>query len=154
MTATTKGVFVRHATRHRCVFLRDKRPSSTSVGGEGTPFWLSRQWYSIHYQKRGAFPHSSTSPTLRWPSVLDEFGHPIFAAQKRSFLRGDPRSCGAIPGLDGEGSLTAPAAVRDSSHGPRMRPNIQCPLWVKAALTAPKSDFRYTPESGLKTDIA
>ncbi len=23
----------------------------------------------------------------------------------------------------------------------------------KAALTAPKSDFRYTPESGLKTDI-
>jgi hypothetical protein len=24
----------------------------------------------------------------------------------------------------------------------------------KADLTAPKSDFRYTPESGLKTDIA
>jgi hypothetical protein len=27
-------------------------------------------------------------------------------------------------------------------------------LGSKAELTAPKSDFRYTPESGLKTDIA
>src|SRR6266403_3353614 len=32
-----------------------------------------------------------------------------------------------------------------------LRPNVRG--GSKAALTAPKTDFRYTPESGLKTDI-
>src|SRR5258706_16156990 len=38
-------------------------------------------------------------------------------------------------GLNGEGSITAPAAVCDSSSRPsrpKMRPNIQRLLWVKA----------------------
>src|SRR6266403_1036145 len=32
--------------------------------------------------------------------------------------------------------------------------DVRFPPPSKAALTVPKSDFRYTPESGLKTDIA
>jgi hypothetical protein len=30
---------------------------------------------------------------------------------------------------------------------------MKAAMGPKAALTAPKTDFRYTPESGLKTDI-
>ena len=33
------------------------------------------------------------------------------------------------------------------------RPGIREQPGSKAALTAPKSDFRFTPESGLKSDI-
>jgi hypothetical protein len=54
-------------------------------------------------------------------------------------------------GLDGEGSITAPAAVRDSSHG---HPNRRCGQTSnvcsgsKADMTARICDVRFTPESG------
>jgi hypothetical protein len=35
-----------------------------------------------------------------------------------------------------------------------MRKLVNVAVGSKAALTAPKTDFRFTPESGLKSDIA
>jgi hypothetical protein len=41
--------------------------------------------------------------------------------------------------------------IRD--EGARVRA-VPLPIWIKGDLTAPKSNFRSTPESGLRVDIA
>ena len=64
--------------------------------------------------------------------LLDEFGHPIFKLRSGPFSVDTLVHAEQFLGLD-EGSITAPAAVRDSSHGRpirKMRPNIQRLLWV------------------------
>jgi hypothetical protein len=55
--------------------------------------------------------------------LLDEFGHPIL--RLRSGLSSVDTLVHAeqVLGLDNEGSIAAPAVVRDSSHG---RPNRRC----------------------------
>ena len=81
--------------------------------------WRCRGWRRRWAASR---PASSQWPAAlpRWPPVARRVRSPDLAAQRRSFLRGSSRSCGAVSRLDGEGSIAAPASVRDSSHG---RPN-------------------------------
>src|SRR6266478_5641057 len=55
--------------------------------------------------------------------LLDEFGHPILRLRSGAFCVDTFVHAEQFLGLDGEGSITAPAAVRDSSHG---RPNRIC----------------------------
>src|SRR5467141_2120577 len=55
--------------------------------------------------------------------LLDEFGHPILRLRSGPFSVDTLVQAEQFLGLDGEGSITAPAAVRDSSHG---RPNRRC----------------------------
>jgi hypothetical protein len=55
--------------------------------------------------------------------LLDEFGHPILQLRSGPFSVDTLVHAEQFLGLDGEGSMTAPAAVRDSSHG---RPNRRC----------------------------
>src|SRR5712675_3667923 len=52
--------------------------------------------------------------------LLDEFGHPILQLRNGPFSVGTIVHAEQFLGLDGEGSITVPAAVRDSSYG---RPN-------------------------------
>jgi hypothetical protein len=66
--------------------------------------------------------------------LLDEFGHPILQLRSGPFSLDTLVHAEQFLGLD-EGSITDPAAVRDSSHGrpiPKMRPKIQRLLWVDA----------------------
>jgi hypothetical protein len=49
--------------------------------------------------------------------LLDEFGHPIFQLTSGPFSADTLAHVKQFLGLDGEGSITAPAAVRDSSYG-------------------------------------
>src|ERR1700720_998013 len=55
--------------------------------------------------------------------LLDEFGHPIFKLRSGPFSVDTLVHAEQFLGLEGEGSITAPAAVRDSSHG---RQNRRC----------------------------
>ncbi len=55
--------------------------------------------------------------------LLDEFGQPILQLRNGPFSVATRVHAEQFLGLDGEGSITAPAAVRDSSHG---RPNRRC----------------------------
>src|SRR6266478_1882650 len=55
--------------------------------------------------------------------LLDEFGQPILQLRSGPFSVVILVHAEQFLGLDGEGSITAPAAVRDSSHG---RPNRRC----------------------------
>src|SRR5260221_7295284 len=55
--------------------------------------------------------------------LLDEFGHPILQLRSGPFSVDTLVHAELFLGSDGEGSVTAPAAVRDSSHG---RPNRRC----------------------------
>jgi hypothetical protein len=55
--------------------------------------------------------------------LLDEFGQPILLLRSGPFSVDTLVHAEQFLGLDGEGSITAPAAVRDSSHG---RPNRRC----------------------------
>src|ERR1700688_640410 len=55
--------------------------------------------------------------------LLDEFGQPILQLRSGTFSVGTLVHADQSLGLDGEGSITAPAAVRDSSHG---RQNRRC----------------------------
>src|SRR6185295_3823846 len=60
--------------------------------------------------------------------LLDEFGHPILQLRSGPFSVDTLVHAEHFLGLDGEGSITAPAAVRASSRPsePKMRPNICC----------------------------
>src|ERR1700729_2903964 len=55
--------------------------------------------------------------------LLDEFGHPILELRSGPFSVDTLAHVEQFLGLDGEGSIMAPAAVRDSSHG---RPSRRC----------------------------
>src|SRR5215218_10258060 len=55
--------------------------------------------------------------------LLDEFGYPILRLRSGPFSVDTLVHAEQFLGLDGEGSITAPAAVRDSSHG---RANRRC----------------------------
>ena len=60
--------------------------------------------------------------------LLDEFGHPILRLRSGPFSVDTLAHVKQFLGLDGEGSITAPAAVRDSSYGRlnrTSRPNIR-----------------------------
>jgi hypothetical protein len=50
--------------------------------------------------------------------LLDEFGHPILQLRSGRFSVDTLVHAERFLGLDGGGSISAPAAVRDSSHGP------------------------------------
>src|SRR5258706_6337683 len=64
--------------------------------------------------------------------LLDEFGHPILQLRSGHFSVDTLVHAELFLGLDGEGSVTAPAAVDSLSRPskPKMRPNIQRLLWV------------------------
>src|SRR3984885_13895118 len=55
--------------------------------------------------------------------LFDEFGYPILQLGSGSFSVDTLVHAEQLLGLAGEGSIAAPAAVRDSSHG---RPNRRC----------------------------
>jgi hypothetical protein len=50
--------------------------------------------------------------------LLDEFGHPILQFRSGPFSVDNLVHAEQFPGLDGEGSITAPATVRDSLSRP------------------------------------
>jgi hypothetical protein len=55
--------------------------------------------------------------------LIDELGHPILRLRSGLFSVDTFVHAEQFLGFDGEGSITAPAAIRDSSHG---RPNRRC----------------------------
>src|SRR6266436_1000886 len=84
--------------------------------------------------------------------LLDDFGQPILQLRSGPFFVDTLVHTEQFLGLDGEGSITAPAAVRDSSHG---RPNRRCCQTSnvrcgcqKAKYSRRTDVFRFTPKTG------